>query len=491
MEKSSSKFKSPFKSTKYKSFLTLFSPSVSKRSPKLKDSAKSLSSQSINEENLYRKYSTVDAPHYSSESIYSQVESLGGSLHPQIPQKKLDYNASSPSEQVESSFESIAEETKLTTETSHPQDPIYASVKKKHVLTKIQPHDFEIEDLKENNITLKARIKDLSEDNRLLKKKLQDFIKEEKWNEERLHSNLQLKITELETETRKEVKTLSDHIRILMREKEVLNEQIDILQMEKKAQHLKYEELQRKIKSMVLPEIHKKVIVEHQKLINEMKKRHTEEEEKLKEVNKDLEESKNALEKYIKELQNKTVVLEKKVESFEKTNQELEEDKRNLLEQADESKQMEKDMQGMLLSLLKVTENLAIERNVLMRKTSFQDHQHKEIHTSVIDYSLNIGRLQEHISNLYKENHEELMALRTNKSQQDVKLENIYGKQFDILREKIVAQNNRINELENENRKLLSQLELVWQAVCGKNSKLLEDVKAILQNHTYGEKTQF
>ncbi|CAL1270952.1 unnamed protein product [Larinioides sclopetarius] len=66
--------------------------------------------------------------------------------------------------------------------------------------------------------------------------------------------------------------------------------------------------------------------------------------------------------------------------------------------------------------------------------------------------------------NISKENFQELTKLQSRKYNQEESVQEMYSKQLDILREKVLSQNNSIIQLESEKRKLEMQLENVWEA---------------------------
>ncbi|XP_035210210.1 hyaluronan mediated motility receptor-like isoform X2 [Stegodyphus dumicola] len=309
---------------------------------------------------------------------------------------------------------------------------------------------------------LQHRLKELSEDNRKLQKHVQNLMMEEKWKDSQVHAELQLKITELEAETRREVKSLSDNIQILTRERRVMSEQIHSLHEEKKTLQTEYNNLLQRTKSMISPEEYKRTSDAHKRLLNEEQKKHQEEISKLKQQYDALNETKNFLAIQIEDMQDKLTMLESKNEDLEKSNEKFLLEKNQLLQQLEDIKDSEHGAKSILHSLLEVV--------------TFEDFRQKQVQSTLVNYSLNIGRLQEHISNLSKEKLEELFNLKISQAQYDETLKQVYGKQFDTLREKIINQNNTISVLQNEKSKLELQLESVWQATCGSNLKPLQQV---------------
>ncbi|GFT30197.1 uncharacterized protein NPIL_551801 [Nephila pilipes] len=452
-DKSPRELKNPVslkKGKKYKNLWTsLWSPSNPKRHARKDISGLSQPSQEQDETSCTDKVPKNYQEHQeSNESIYSAIEDLKSTDNSEFSLKSEGLqNISSPVVCVLPSHKHTVEintELQNVESTSTiPKEPVYATVNK------------------DNSKILVAK---LMEENKDLKQKAQEFVKEARRKEDTLYAKLQLEITQLEAETRKEVKSLSERIRILVKEKEVLNEQIDLLQAEKKEIQLKCDSLNEGIKTMIAPEFHQKMVTEYRKFLNEAKQKHEEERKEYQQKSEALKETNDSLMEQVKELKEKSTTYQKSLESLSSTHYKQLQEKIELSEQLEESKQMEQDNQKLLISLLKVTENLAQERDILLNKAFFQDNQQKELQTTVVDYSLNIGRLQEHILNMNKENIQELLKLQSNKYNQDINLQEMYNKQLDILREKVLYQNNSISELENEKRKLEMQLENVWDS---------------------------
>lgn len=82
-----------------------------------------------------------------------------------------------------------------------------------------------------------------------------------------------------------------------------------------------------------------------------------------------------------------------KNETLRNAEQELLQEKNRILFQLEESKQMQQEAENMLQSLLKIAETISVERDALLNKSSFQDHQQKLLQSTMMDYSLNMGRL--------------------------------------------------------------------------------------------------
>ncbi|GFV00086.1 uncharacterized protein TNCV_4057581 [Trichonephila clavipes] len=394
----------------------------------------------------------------SNESIYSAIGDLKFTDGSELSLKSEGIqNISSPKTHVlPSQTHKVEINTQLQSVESIStvqKEPVYATV---------------------NKDKSKILVAKLMEENKELKQKAKEFVKEARRKEDTLYAKLQLEITQLEAETRNEVKSLSERIRILIKEKEVLNEQIDLLQGEKKEIQLKYNALNEEVKTMIAPELHRKMISEYRKLLKEANQKYEEERNEHRQKSEALEETNNSLMEQVKEVKEKSITFQKSLEALSSVHQKLLQEKTELSEQLEESKQMEQENQKLLLSLLKVTENLAQERDILINKAFFQDNQQKELQTTVVDYSLNVGRLQEHISNMNKENIQELSKLQSSKYNQDTNLQEMYNKQLDILRQKVLLQNNSICELENEKRKLEMQLENVWDLPYGDAKKYLD-----------------
>ncbi|KAF8793801.1 hypothetical protein HNY73_001840 [Argiope bruennichi] len=292
----------------------------------------------------------------------------------------------------------------------------------------------------------------LTDENKQLKEKAEELVKEARRKEETLYAKLQLEITQLEAETRKEVKSLSDRIQILLKEREALNEQIDLLQAEKKDILLKCNALNDGMKTMISPKFHRKIIAEYKKLLNESKQKHEEEIKEYQQKCEVIEEANKSLTVEVKGLKEEIDSYQTKIETLSSAHQKLFQEKNELSGQLEEAKQLEQENQKLLQSLLKITENLTMERDVLLNKVFYQDNQQKELQSTVIDYSVSVGRLQEHISNISKENFQELAKLQSKKYHQEEDILGMYNKQLDILRDKILSQNNSIIQLESEKR---------------------------------------
>lgn len=325
------------------------------------------------------------------------------------------------------------------------------------------------------------RMKEVTKENRELhkenkelceeKKELQKHIETMTIKEESLHANLNLKITQFETDTHEKVNCLSEQIKVLQKERKVLSNQIQTLHEENKLLKNKNEDLHNKIRSMISPEFMKKKIDEQEMLMNQIKKNHLEEVKKLQEENEELMESKVALMTEGEDLKQKIRSLVNKNEALKSSEQEILQEKSRILLQLEESKHMQQEAENMLISLLKISEAISIERDVLLNKSSFQDHQQKLLQSTMMDYSLNMGRLQEHISSLSRDKLEELNKLKSGEFHRDESMKRFYEKQLDLLQSKILSQTNVINDLENEKSKLESQLESLWQAVCSGKSR--------------------
>ncbi|GIX97699.1 uncharacterized protein CDAR_257281 [Caerostris darwini] len=436
------------KDKKYKSLWTsLWSPSTSKRQTKKDDIESPQLSLEHESSSTDKRSKSFSISQDCNESIYSIIEELKlkednpePSLTCETDQNttvsKIDMSTTQQHEvELNSQFQNIQSTTTI------PKEPIYATV---------------------NKDKSKILVVESTEENRKLTQKAQELVKNARRKEDTRYAKLQLEITQLEAETRKEVKFLTDRIQILVNEKEVLNEQIDLLQQEKKEILLKNNVLEDKMRNMISSDYHNKIIAEYKKLLNEAKQKHEVEINEYKQKYEILEEANDTLKMQVQELKEKTASYQIRMETLSSEHQKLLQEKNELTEQMEGSKQLEHENKKLLLSLLKVTETLAMERDILLNKVLFQDNQQKELQTTVVDYSLNVGRLQEHISNLSKENFEELIKLQSNKHYLDGNLQETYGKQLDILREKVVHQNNSITELESEKRKLEMQLENVY-----------------------------
>ncbi|XP_035210211.1 centrosomal protein of 89 kDa-like isoform X3 [Stegodyphus dumicola] len=460
---------SPSKSNKCKNFLvSILSPSASKKS---KSSKKKLFKQSHDSQEVnhpVKIYKTSLPSDDLNEPIYSDIHISSDSFN--LPStstyKKFQEFEESSIRTKSSSVSKKSTSTAVNDPGLHEKsvisvksEPVYATVDKR-------------EDVK----ILQHRLKELSEDNRKLQKHVQNLMMEEKWKDSQVHAELQLKITELEAETRREVKSLSDNIQILTRERRVMSEQIHSLHEEKKTLQTEYNNLLQRTKSMISPEEYKRTSDAHKRLLNEEQKKHQEEISKLKQQYDALNETKNFLAIQIEDMQDKLTMLESKNEDLEKSNEKFLLEKNQLLQQLEDIKDSEHGAKSILHSLLEVTESIALERDILLSKVTFEDFRQKQVQSTLVNYSLNIGRLQEHISNLSKEKLEELFNLKISQAQYDETLKQVYGKQFDTLREKIINQNNTISVLQNEKSKLELQLESVWQATCGSNLKPLQQV---------------
>ncbi|KFM74690.1 hypothetical protein X975_01178, partial [Stegodyphus mimosarum] len=513
---------SPSKSSKCKNFLvSILSPSAPKKS---KSSKKKLFSESHGSQEVnhpVKIYNTSLPSDDLNEPIYSDIHISSDSFNlpststckkfQEFEKSNIQIKSSSVSKRSTSTVvndEGLHEKSDISSQS----EPVYATVDKKQKSSNDQSTNSEMQKaqiaeyseegeksaLKEisnhykdsscisHNLTLpkigkcetdedvkilQQRLKELSEENRKLQKHVQNLMMEEKWKDSQVHAELQLKITELEAETRSEVKSLSDNIQILTRERRVMSEQIHSLHKENKTLQTEYNNLLQKTKTMISSEEYKKAFDSHKRLLNEVQKKHQEEISRLKQQFDALNEAKIFLAIQIEDMQNQLTMLESKNEDLVKSNQKLLLEKNQLLQQLEEIKDIERGAKSILHSLLEVTESIAVERDILLSKVTFEDIRQKQVQSTLVDYSLNIGRLQEHISNLSKEKLEELFNLKISQTQYDETLKQVYGKQFDTLREKIINQNNTISVLQNEKSKLELQLESVWQATCGSNLK--------------------
>lgn len=303
------------------------------------------------------------------------------------------------------------------------------------------------------------------------KKELEKHIEIMTMKEESLHANLNLKITQFEADTHEKVNCLSEQIKVLQKERKVLSDQIQTLYEENKSLKNKNEDLHNKMRSMISPEFMKKKMDEQEKLMNQIKKNHLEEVKKLQEENEVLLESKVASVTEVEDLKQKMKILVDKNEALKSSEEEILQEKSRILLQLEESKHMQQEAETILIALLKISEAISIERDVLLNKSSFQDHQQKLLQSTMIDYSLNMGRLQEHISSLSRDKMEELKKLKSGELHRDESMKKFYEKQIDLLQSKIHSQTNIINDLENEKSKLESQLQSLWQAVCSGKPK--------------------
>lgn len=322
------------------------------------------------------------------------------------------------------------------------------------------------------------QMKNVTKENKELceeKKELQKHIETMTIKEESLHANLNLKITQFEADTHEKVNCLSEQIKILQKERNVLSNQIQTLHEENKLLKNKNDDLHNKMRSMISPEFMKKKVDEQEMLMSQIKKNHLEEVKKLQEENELLMESKVASVTEVEGLKQKINVLVNKNEALKSSEEEILQERSRILLQLEESKQMQQEAENMLISLLKISEAISIERDVLLNKSSFQDHQQKLLQSTMMDYSINMGRLQEHISSLSRDKLEELQKLKSGEIHRDESMKKFYEKQIDLLQSKILSQTNVINDLENEKIKLESQLESLWQAVSSRKSEYRDE----------------
>ncbi|CAL1270951.1 unnamed protein product [Larinioides sclopetarius] len=427
------------KNKKYKNLWTsLWSPSNPKKQAKknIQESPHLLLTQESN--NTDKQFQIVPSNQECNESIYSTVIDLSQQDNPEVSLKSdsdrslnSTENETLPSHihkvEINQPVPNVGSTSTIVTE------PAYAKIDKQ--------------------AKTKILIAKLTDENRQLKEKAQELVKEARRKEDTLYAKLQLEITQLEAETRKEVKSLSERIQMLIREREALNEQIDILQGEKKEILLKCNALSDGMRTMVSPKFHRKIIAEYKKLLNESKQKHEVEIKEYQQKCEILKEANASLTMEVKELKDEIGSYQIRMETLSSTHQKQLQEKNELSEQLEESKQLEQENQKLLLSLLKITENLAMERDVLLNKVFYQDNQQKELQSSIIDYSVGVGRLQEHISNISKENFQELTKLQSRKYNQEESVQEMYSKQLDILREKVLSQNNSIIQLESEKKK--------------------------------------
>ncbi|XP_054707466.1 centrosomal protein of 89 kDa-like isoform X2 [Uloborus diversus] len=339
-------------------------------------------------------------------------------------------------------------------------DPIYATVKKEKI--KI----------------LQERLKESAEENKKLRSLIENLVKEEKGKEDTLHAKFQLKLTEFEAETRKDIKCLTERIQILVNEREILSEQVQILHQDKKALQLKCDSAYKKMKLLISPEFHEKAIAEQKKLLSDSRTKHSHEKQQLQETYNILEEKYNSSMIKIQEFQESKRLLEQRISQLKASEHECQKERARIQSQLEESKQMEKDAQILVQSLLKVAENVVNERDILLNKASYQDHQQKMMQTTIVNYSLNLGRLEEHVTHLSRNKSEELIKSK----EIPLHIESIkqsYVQEIDFLRSKVLNQSNIIHELEGDKRKLESQLLSIQEAVYIGKPKLFDDVNSL------------
>ncbi|GIZ04428.1 uncharacterized protein CEXT_449421 [Caerostris extrusa] len=317
------------KDKKYKSLWTsLWSPSTSKRQTKKDD---------------------IESPQLSLEQESSSTDKRSKSF--------------SISQECNESIYSIIEELKLKED--NPEPSLTCETDQNTNVSKI-----DMSTTQQHEVELNSQFQNIQSTTTIPKKKLfmQQLIRKQKTytesprtceknarrKEDTRYAKLQLEITQLEAETRKEVK-----------------------------------------------------------LLNEAKQKHEVEINEYKQKCEILEEANDTCKMQVQELKERTVSYQIRMETLSSEHQKLLQEKNELTEQVEGTKQLEQENQKLLLSLLKVTETLAMERDILLNKVLFQDNQQKELQTTVVDYSLNVGRLQEHISNLSKENFEELIKLQS------------------------------------------------------------------------------
>ncbi|XP_054707465.1 centrosomal protein of 89 kDa-like isoform X1 [Uloborus diversus] len=392
-------------------------------------------------------------------------------------------------------------------------DPIYATVKKKHeedlgpvISAKIladqckkeqrfnqanedlAPQDNLKEKVKEKSQQealknekikiLQERLKESAEENKKLRSLIENLVKEEKGKEDTLHAKFQLKLTEFEAETRKDIKCLTERIQILVNEREILSEQVQILHQDKKALQLKCDSAYKKMKLLISPEFHEKAIAEQKKLLSDSRTKHSHEKQQLQETYNILEEKYNSSMIKIQEFQESKRLLEQRISQLKASEHECQKERARIQSQLEESKQMEKDAQILVQSLLKVAENVVNERDILLNKASYQDHQQKMMQTTIVNYSLNLGRLEEHVTHLSRNKSEELIKSK----EIPLHIESIkqsYVQEIDFLRSKVLNQSNIIHELEGDKRKLESQLLSIQEAVYIGKPKLFDDVNSL------------
>lgn len=467
---------SPAKSNKYKTFLTsVFTPTQSKKWIQRKKSCKS--------EESHKAVKNETKEIYEDHQLSDDFNEPGYSSIPDLQLKHL-YNGEPGIESV--SVLSAQDSEHVQKSSQHyavyiNEEPIYATVNKQNQSVceeneKMYDRNV-VEDQKEEIKLLVERLKELTNENRELRKNIETLLKEEKWKEDSLHAELKLKISQLEVETHKEVSCLSEQIQTLQKERQVLVDQIDVLHQEKKSLLSKYNDICSRAKSMVSPQFLKKTAAEHQKLLKQLEKKHQDEVRNLQKENEVVLESKIYLTDEVENLKGKMKVLIIQNETLKSSEQELVQENNRILLQLEESKQMQQEAQNMLVALVKITESVSVERDILMNKASYQDHQQSLLKTGIMDYSLNMGRLQEHISNFSKEKLDQLHKLKTGEFARDESMKNFYGGQLELLRSKVLNQNSTINDLETEKSKLELQLGSLWQAACIGKPKLMEDIR--------------
>ncbi|XP_055932179.1 centrosomal protein of 89 kDa-like isoform X2 [Argiope bruennichi] len=371
------------KNKKYKNLWTsLWSPSNPKRHAK-KDINES-PQFSLTQENgsKDKQFQVVPSHQECNESIYSSITELG------------------LQDKSEASLKSHSEESLISSKNETPLSHIHKVEINQHVPSVESTSTVVKEPIyaKVDKDKSKILIAKLTDENKQLKEKAEELVKEARRKEETLYAKLQLEITQLEAETRREVKSLSDRIQILLKEREALNEQIDLLQAEKKDILLKCNALSDGMKTMISPKFHRKIIAEYKKLLNESKQKHEEEIKEYQQKCEVIEEANKSLTVEVKGLKEEIDSYQTKIETLSSAHQKLFQEKNELSGQLEEAKQLEQENQKLLQSLLKITENLTMERDVLLNKVFYQDNQQKELQSTVIDYSVSVGRLQEHIS---------------------------------------------------------------------------------------------
>lgn len=272
------------------------------------------------------------------------------------------------------------------------------------------------QECQEEMMKFQQNVEQVVEENKVLHQEVHNLLqKEAKWREEKenmmIHKQdnhlitqknniLMQELSAVHEQKEKEVKHLSYQVQRLQAEKSNLLEKLHSTLHEKETLEYKYSRMCEKSTETVSYAVHAQTLQENQRLLNDMRKKHQEDTDRILESCRDVENEKNNLSIQVQ-------ILKDEIKNLNRNNITLKSSSENALKardltlsQLEQSKKENSEMQDLLISLLKLAEEATTERDIALTKAEFQEKQQTKIQGTVVEHSIGIGRLQEHIVNI-------------------------------------------------------------------------------------------
>lgn len=280
------------------------------------------------------------------------------------------------------------------------------------------------QECQEEMMKFQQNIEHVVEENKVLHQEVHNLLqKEAKWKEEResmmIHKQdnhlltqknniLMQELSVIHEQKEKEVKHLSYQVQRLQVEKSNLLEKLHSTLHEKETLEYKYSRMCEKNAETVSYTVHAQALQENQRLLNDMRKKHQEATDRILESCRDVENEKNNLSIQVQILKDEIKNLNQNNVALKSSSSEALKAKDLAQSQLEQSKQENLEMQGLLVSLLQLAEEATTERDIALTKAEFQEKQQTKIQGTVVEHSIGVGRLQEHIVNIRRRINEDM-----------------------------------------------------------------------------------